>query len=440
MASPTLITIEYQPRKWAERFHNSTKRWFVLVLHRRAGKTTAVLNHLQRDCLRVRESQYAYIGPTYKQSKRVAWDIAKRISRDIPGVEYNESELTVKYPNGSKLILVGSDNPDSLRGLALWGVGFDEYSQQPSNIFTEIISKALADHLGYAIFFGTPKGKNEFYRLYEAGKSDPDWEVIFRTIDDSLRDETGQTIDNLRIALEDDRKLVAQGVMTQDEFDQEWYCSFNAAIQGAYYAKELDQARKDNRITSVPHEKLLQVHTWWDLGVGDSTAIGFFQIYGNQWRMIDYYEASGEGLQHYINVLREKGYQYGEHFAPHDIRVRELGSGKSRLEISQELGLEFSIAPNMAVEDGINAVRMRFNTLWIDQDKCKRFLEAISQYRKEWNDKMGEYKDHPLHDWTSHAADMLRYWAVTNYQGEMSLDRERQLEQIRERKAINHAR
>lgn len=212
-------------------------------------------------------------------------------------------------------------------------------------------------------------------------------------------------------------------------------------IEGAYYREQLSQARLENRITDVPHEALLKVHTWWDLGVGDSTSIGFFQVYGNQWRMIDYYEASGEGLQHYINVLKEKGYQYGNHYAPHDIRVRELGSGKSRLEIAQELGLEFQIAPNMAVDDGINAVRMRFNTLWIDQEKCKRFIEAISQYRKEWNDKMGEYKAHPLHDWTSHAADMIRYWAVTPFQDSaISYERQRELYETRERNTKNYAR
>jgi hypothetical protein len=316
-----------------------------------------------------------------------------------------------------------------LRGIALWGVGFDEYSQQPSNIFTEIIRPALADHEGYAIWIGTPKGKNELYNLYEYGKTDPDWLSLLLTAKDTNIIPEAELAD-------------ARKTMTEDEYQQEFMCSFEAAIKGAYYAKELEQARKDNRITSVPHEKLLQVHTWWDLGVGDSTSIGFFQIYGNQWRMIDYYEASGEGLQHYINVLREKGYQYGEHFAPHDIRVRELGSGKSRLEIASELGLDFSIAPNMAVDDGINAVRMRFNTLWIDQEKCKRFIEAISQYRKEWNDKMGEYKPHPLHDWTSHAADMLRYWAVTDFTGVsgMSREREQQLEQTREKKRVNYAR
>jgi hypothetical protein len=424
--SPTLITIPYNPREWQQRLHDCRKRWIVLVLHRRAGKTTAVLNHLQRDAILTSSARFAFIAPTYKQAKNIAWDLLKHYARPIPGIQFNEAELTAIYPNGSKLTLYGADNPDSLRGIALWGVGFDEYSQQPSNIFTEIIRPALADHEGYAIWIGTPKGKNELYNLYEYGKTDPNWMSLLLTVEDTKILPQSE--------LDDARKM-----MTADEYNQEFMCSFDAAIQGAYYAKELEQARKDNRITNVPHEKLLQVHTWWDLGVGDSTSIGFFQIYGNQWRMIDYYEASGEGLQHYINILREKGYQYGEHFAPHDIRVRELGSGKSRLEIAAELGLDLSITPNMAIDDGINAVRMRFNTLWIDQDKCKRFIEAISQYRKEWNDKMGEYKAHPLHDWTSHAADMLRYWAVTNFTG-INLARERELEQIRERKATNYAR
>lgn len=307
-----VITVPYEPRKWAESFHASLKRWLVLVLHRRAGKTTAVLNHLQRDCIRVPASQFAYIGPTYKQSKRVAWDIAKAISWDIPGVLYNESELTVRYPNGSKLILVGSDNPDSLRGIALWGAGFDEYSQHPSNVFSEIISKALADHLGYAIFFGTPKAKNEFHRIYEAALKDPSWEVVFRTIDDGLRDEEGGAIDNLRVALADDRKLVAQGLMTQDEFDQEWYCSFEAAVKGAHYAREIALARAQGRIKRVPYDPALKVHMVSDLGVGQRFSSGFYQKSGSEVRKIDYWEGTEkDGIPQAVKAAKDKPYVYG---------------------------------------------------------------------------------------------------------------------------------
>src|ERR1051325_765255 len=224
------VVIPYKPREWALQLHNSAKRWIVLVIHRRGGKTTAALNHLQRSALTTPNSRYAYIAPTYKQAKNVAWDLLKFYSKVIPGVEYNEAELTVRYPNGSKLTLYGADNPDSLRGIGLWGVVFDEYSHQPSNFFTEIIRPALADHGGYAIWIGTPKGKNEFYRLFEAGKKDEEWLSLLLTVDDT------QLI--AQEELESARK-----VMTADEFLQEWYCSFEAAIRGSYYALELSQAR-----------------------------------------------------------------------------------------------------------------------------------------------------------------------------------------------------
>jgi len=184
-------------------------------------------------------------------------------------------------------------------------------------------------------------------------------------------------------------------------------------IKGSYYREQMTQARKDGRIREVPYSAQIPVHTWWDIGVGDSTSIGFFQRAGQEWRMIDYYEASGEGLQHYIKVLKEKPYVYGEHYAPHDIAVREFSTGTSRKSTAQSLGINFRVAPNLSIDDGIQAVRTRFSELYIDEKKCARFIDCISQYRKEWDDKLGEYKNKPLHDWTSHTADMLRYWAVT---------------------------
>lgn len=410
-----VITIPYKPRVWAETLHSSLKRWVCLVLHRRAGKTTAVLNHLQRDCIRTPDAQFAYIGPTYKQSKFVAWDIAKRISREIPGVQYNESELTIKYPNGSKLILVGSDNPDSLRGLALWGVGFDEYSQQPSNIFSEIISKALADHLGYAIFFGTPKGKNEFYRIHQSAKDNPDWTVVFRTIDDSLRDEEGETINNLRQALEDDRKLVAQGLMTIDEFNQEWYCSFEAAVKGAYYAKEIAEARRTNRIKTVPYDPALKVHAVWDLGTGPQLAIGLYQGVGRERHMIDFWQGStSDGIPQAVKALKDKPYVYGKMFVPHDARATEQGTGKTRIDTANQLwpNVEWEIVPSLNVDAGIEQGKLFFSRLWIDEKNCQTWLDYIAQYRQKWDDNRGMFLEVPYHDFTSHAADVHRYAAI----------------------------
>ncbi len=418
------IKIPYKPRDWATELHDTKKRWIIAVCHRRSGKTTASINHLQRDALQTPNSRFAYISPTYKQSKNVAWDLLKHYAKDIPNVQFNESELRCDYPNGSRITLYGADNPDALRGIGLWGVVLDEYSQQPSNIFTEIIRPALSDHQGYAIWIGTPKGKNAFWKLYKGLDEHDDpvkdfdtkWLAIMLKASDSgiLPQEE----------LDDSRVL-----MSEDEYAQEFECSFEAAIKGAYYAHQLAKAREDGRITSVPYDEMLPVYTWWDLGVGDATSIIFMQSLGKEWRMIDYYEATGEGLGHYIDMLEEKKYRYQGHYAPHDIKVREMTSGRSRLEIAKELGIDFHIVPKLTIEDGINAARMKFSQLWIDEKKCSRFLHCLSLYRKEWDDKRGAFRNRPLHDFTSNAADALRYWGVSNVGGSrgMSVHRPKNL-------------
>lgn len=409
------ITIPYKPRNWAQKFHGAITRWIVLVLHRRAGKTTAILNHLQRDALKTPNSQYAFIATTYTQVKMIAWDIAKEISRDIPGVQHlNTAPFTVIYPNGSKLYLLGSDNPDSLRGLALWGGGQDESSQQPSKLFTEVISKALADHQGYWIWAGTPRGKNQFFKTYQTGLANPDqYTVIFKTIDDTLENEIGETVENLRKSLEDDRKLVELGEMTQEEFDQEWYCSFEAAIRGAYYSKEISKARIDGRIKTVPYDPILKVHTVWDLGVGKNLAIGFYQALGNERRKIDYWEGNEkDGIPEAAKVLQNKPYIYGKHFAPHDIKAVEQGTGKTKIETAAKLGIKFEVVPNIGVDNGIKAGKLMFARLWVDESNCADWLDAMSQYHQEWDDARGMFLEIPYHNWTSHAADEYRYAAI----------------------------
>lgn len=417
----------YSPRKWTRDLHESQARWKVIVCHRRAGKTTSALAHLVRDCMRgyrnneekalqeksskpAKALRFAFISPSYKQSKRNAWDVLKELTRDIEGVSFNEAELRCDFANGSRITLFGADNPDSLRGMALWGVVFDEYSQQPSNIFSEIIAPALADNKGYAIWIGTPKGKNAFYELYEyALKTDEDdsekWLGLKLTVDQTN--------------LIDEEELVMQKtLMTEDEYLQEWYCSFEAAIKGAYYAKELSLAREQGRISNVPHDKMLEVYTFWDLGMNDSTSIGFFQVYGKEYRMIDYYENHGQPLSHYANTLKQKAaeydFNYGRHYLPHDIEVKELGTGISRREVLENLGVKVEVVPALNINDGINAGRIIFDQLWVDKEKCDDFIQAIAQYRQEWDEKRGQFKDRPLHDWSSHAADMFRYFAVTH--------------------------
>lgn len=380
-------------------------------MHRRAGKTVAAANHLIRAALLKANTKYAYIAPTYKQAKNIAWDEMKKYARVVPGVTFNESELRVDFPNGSRITLYGADNPDSLRGITLWGVVFDEYSQQPSNIWTEIIAPTLSSTQGWAVWIGTPKGKNAFYKLYEDNLENPDWYTgLLKASESGILPESELDIQRSN--------------MSEDEYLQEYECSWMASIKGAYYSSQIQTARNENRITNVPYEENLPVHTWWDLGVGDSTSIIFVQNVGKEWRFIDYYEATGEGFKHYAKVLKEKPYMYGKHFAPHDIAVRMLGENSAtRLEIAKSLGINFetksenkketTVVPNISIDDGINAVRMRFKTLWIDQTKCEKLVDALTHYRKKWNDSMGRFEDKPLHDWSSHPADAVRYWAVT---------------------------
>jgi phage terminase large subunit len=407
------VVIPYKPRNWAKKLHAAMVRWIVLVLHRRAGKTTAAINHLQRDAMRYANTRYAYIAPTFKQAKRIVWGMAKIYARNIPGVKFNESELLISYPNGSEIMILGSDSPDSLRGIALWGCFLDEYPQQSPVVFTEIITKCLADHKGYCIFGGTPKGKGHFHKVYDvAGKNPNDWVLIYKTIDQSLDEETGEVIDNLRTALEDDRKLVEQGIMTEDEFQQEWYCSFEAAIKGAVFLKEIGKARKDGRIGLFTYDESLPVYTVWDLGIGDATSIGFYQRVGNKIYMIDYYENTGVGFAHYAKYVKDKPYVYGKHFAPHDIKKRELGSGKTLLYTAKKLGIEFEIVPSIGLKQGIDVTRAFWSKLHINAATCEIFLDLIGLYHYEFDDIHRVYSPKPVHDFSSHAADQLRYAAI----------------------------
>jgi phage terminase large subunit len=431
-----VVEIPYAPRKWARAMHESYKRWAVLVLHRRAGKTTSILNHHQRAALdddwerkRLRfllpdapDSQiaalmknrvYWHVMPTFKQAKMVSWDLLKRYADPIPGIKKNESELMIRYPNGSKLQLIGADNPDSLRGPGLSGLSCDEFSQHPPNVFGEVLSKALADHVGYAIFAGTIQGQDQLFKMHDVSKDDPAWFSVWQNVDVSLATESGPTITALRRAMEDDRALIAQGVMTQAEFDQEWFLSPEAAIKGAIYGKELSDARSAGRIATVPYDPALPVDTDWDLGVLDPTAIWFSQsTRGGEVRLIDYYEANGEGLPHFASVLRDKGYVYGDHWAPHDIQVRELSSGRSRKEAAAALGIHFKLGPQVSLEDGVHAARLMLPRCWFDSTKTRLGIEALTHYRRQYNTRLNEFTATPVHDLYSHGADAFRGLSV----------------------------
>jgi len=401
------VVIDYAPRPQQAVIHHALDRhrFAAVVCHRRFGKTVLAINQLQKDALTCKKPRprFAYLAPTYRQGKAVAWDYMKHYALGIPGVQVNESELRIDYPNGGQVRIYGGDNPDALRGLYLDGVVLDEFGLMQPNIFSEVIRPLLSDRQGWALFLGTPNGKNQFYDIVQTAQRDPEWFYAeYRASQTDLIPQHELT--------------AARAVMTQDEYDQEYECSFEAAVKGAVYARDLTQARQDGRITRVPYDPAMLVDTWWDLGVGDATAIWFSQSFrSGEIRLIDYYEASGEGLPFYVSILRQRPYNYGTHIAPHDIEVRELGTGHSRVEQAQALGLHFFVAPRLSLEDGLSAVRTLLPRCWFDSEKCQAGIEALMHYKWDYNTRIHEYKAIPVHDWASHGADAFRTGAVRHF-------------------------
>ena len=394
------IVIPYKPRELQNFLHKKIDkhRFNVLVLHRRAGKTVMMINHMLRSALMnpLPNSRYAFLSPTFKQGKATAWDYIKTYAGKIPGTKFNESELRCDLPNGARITILGAENDQALRGIFLDGCVFDETQSIKPTIFPEIIRPALADRKGWCVFIGTPKGRNYFYELYEQARENKDWYVCkFKASDTKI--------------LDDEELKAAQEVMSKDLYEQEFECSFQAAITGSYYGHIIESLAKEGRVGDVPYDDNLDVETWWDLGLNDSTSIWFAQRYKGEIRLIDYYENSGFGLDHYIDIIDQKGYDYSKHIAPHDIKVRELGNmGKSRLESALELGIAFEVAPKVSIEDGIEAVRKELTNCWFDKNKCKTAIEYLKAYQKRWDDKNQCFRNKPLHNFASHCADSFR--------------------------------
>lgn len=404
------IVIPYTPRQQLLPYHNRKERWSKIVAHRRLGKTVGCVNDLIKWALTTstvgRDAappRFSYIAPTYTQAKDVAWSYLKYYSSPIPGIEARESDLTIIYPNRAIVKLYGADNYERMRGIYNDGVVVDEPAQIDPRAWPEVIRPTLSDHNGWATFIGTPQGRDWFYKIDRAENGDllPDW---FRlTLKAS---ETG-------IILPAELESLKTG-LSEEQYAQEFECSFEAAVIGAYYGKLMNAAEQDKRITGVPYEPTAPVYTAWDLGIRDATAIWFAQIVGREIRLIDYYEATGADLGHYVREIQSRSYLYAGHFVPHDAQAKELGTGKSRLEVLESLRLKnLTIAPMHRVEDGINAVRTILPRSWFDSRKCARGVDALKLYRAEYDDKLEALKPRPVHDWTSHAADAFRYLAMT---------------------------
>jgi hypothetical protein len=396
-----VIEIAYKPREQQLAIHElmDEKRFGVVVAHRRMGKTVSAINHLIKDALLNQKEapRYAYIAPTYGQAKRVAWDYLVKYAEPLGGSQ-NITELRVDFW-GRRIQLYGSDNPESLRGQYFDGVILDEIGDQNPKIWTDIIRPALADRKGWCMFIGTPKGHNHFKELRDRAETDDGWGLL-----EFKASETG--------VVDQEELNAAKHEMGEDKYRQEFECSFDAAVEGSYYGQVWNELEEKKHMQEIPREELSRTFTAWDLGMGDSTSIWVAQLVGTEVRLIDYYENHGVGLDHYVKWIKDNDYLKAEHILPHDVRVRELGTGKSRMEMLEESGLEVKIAPRMGLDDGIQAVRRLLPRCWFNVPKVQIGLNCLRNYRRDYDEKRKIFYERPLHDWSSHGSDSFRYLAL----------------------------
>jgi hypothetical protein len=403
----------YQLPSW-KAIERGIKR-FADVWHRRAGKDKTWLN-ITFTKMFERKGAYHYYFPTYKQGKKIIWDgmdkdgfkfmdhLPERLRKNT-----DKTNMFIETKFGSTFQIIGTDKMDNIVGPNPVGCVFSEYALQRPRAWN-FIRPILAENDGWAAFNFTPRGNNHAKLIYDLAKGSELWHSSLLTVDD-----TGAISKKV---LENERKEIIHDTGSEALYLQEYFCSFDAPLAGAYYVTQLLQARKENRITRVPYNENFPVDTYWDLGYDDSMTIWFAQSIANEIRFIDYYDNFGKGLNHYFKHLQELPYVYGEHFAPHDIEVHELtGEGKSRKEYAEGMGIDFQVAPRMPIEEGIAAVRRIFHRCYFDETKCATGLDCLKNYQKEWDEKRKIFRDHPLHDWASHGADAFKTFALS-YRGQ----------------------
>jgi len=382
----------------------------VWIAHRRAGKDKTFINKIAKSMYE-RVGLYFHLFPTFLQGRKVIWNGRDRDSYKftdhIPVAirrRTDNTDMLIETNNGSIYQIVGTDDIDRLRGTNPVGCVFSEWPYQNPAAW-DILRPILAENGGWAAFIYTPAGKNHGFTLLEIARAFPkDWYSEVLTVEDTHAIPA-------EILAQEHREIIRKDG-NDALYQQEYMCSFEVPIQGAYYAQQLMVADEEGRISGVPYDPATVVHTFWDLGIDDSMTIWFMQVAGRELHFVDYYESSGEGIPFYIKYLQEKPYVYGQHYAPHDIQVRELTTGKSRFETAKSLGINFEIVPKLDLLDGIDAGRNIINRCWFDKVKCDRGLSALRSYHKEWDEDNQIFKSKPEHDWSSHGADAFRTFAV----------------------------
>ena len=408
----------WQPRYYQKKLWNYLEgggRRAMAVWHRRAGKDEVCL-HWAAIAAHMKVGVYWHMLPEANQARKAVWDAInphtgqRRINECFPReIRENtrETDMAIRFRNGALWQLVGSDNYNSLVGSPPVGVVFSEFALADPSAWG-YLRPILAENGGWALFITTPRGRNHAATFYEAARQDESWfaERLPAT-------ETNVfSADQLEI---EHRELVREYGKDDGEarYQQEYMCSFDAGVLGSYYGALMEEAEKEGRLTKVPHEATLPVHTAWDLGIGDATSIWMIQLVGREIHVIDYVENSGVGLDWYARELDRRPWKWGEHILPHDGAARELGTGRSREETLRSLGFyRTQVTPKQRPEDGINAVRMILPRCWFDAEKCARGISALQNYRRSWNEATRNYSDRALHDWTSHAADAFRTFAM----------------------------
>lgn len=398
------VILPYSPREAFRPFHARTQRWACLVAHRRAGKTVAAINDIIRAAATCKTSMplFGYVAPYRSQAKSVVWDYLKHFSQPI-AKDTNESELTVELINGAKVRLFGADNADAMRGLGFDGLYLDEYGDFKPSVWGNVVRPALSDRQGWCVFGGTPKGKNQFWDIYQTSQ---------RLTDEWFSMSLRASVSGLLPAGE---LAAAKAQLSSDQYEQEYECSFEAAILGAFYGVEMREATDEGRITVVDYQGEVPVHTAWDLGYRDDTAIWFYQVIRGEIHIIDYYAVSGATINDIAGVVLAKPYRYGRHHLPHDARAKTLAAqGKSIIEqLAVHLGINsLSIVPDLSVQDGIQAVRAMLPQTWFDAGRCAEGIEALRQYQREYDEDKKAFRQTPRHDWCSHPADAARMLAI----------------------------
>lgn len=411
MSEPKTLPLTFTPRWYQADLMRAVFqddiRFALLVWCRRAGKDVVAWNIAWMQCVQ-KVCTVFYIFPTQAQARAAVWsgimiDGTTFMSKIPPHLiaKKNEARMEITFTNGSKLALKGSTNFDSLRGSNPYMCIFSEYAYQDSRVYSLFLRPVIAANQGKCLFVSTPMGKNHFFELFEIAKNTPqDWYTQLLTVED-----TGH------IDVNEIKRDVQLGLISEDHMLQEFYCSFDRGIGGSIFGKLLHKIQLEERVGYVPYEPGHLVYSAWDLGYDDENAIVLFQVIGSMVRIIDCYSNRLKPLEHYVQVLHDKGYIYGKHFLPHDAEHHNIETGNTRTQKLYDLGLNVEVLKRKFIADRLEDGRCVFAKLWIDSEKCQPLIKSLENYRREWDDKLQRYKDNPVHDNWSHFADAFTYMA-----------------------------